>query len=285
MRPLAAHPPNRSYLLFVLVFHLLFCPVASPLFAGGLWRAAGARQAGMDHCSVALTGFWSVENNLAGMTTVNRLTAGMGFQNRYLSPHLGTSDLAIVYPATFGNIGINVRYFGYSLFHEMKIGISYARKFGPNVSMGVQMDYLQTGLGDIYGHHDNFTFAIGLQAHVSGECVLGIYVYNPVPVKLADYADEKIPAIFRFGLSWHFSRNLLATAEAEKNTAFQPVVLRGGIEYIFKKQFFFRAGIGTSGDVFAFGFGWHFKKLNINLASTMHQTLGFSPQGSIIFHF
>ena len=283
MKTLFSHHRKSCFRFILALCLFFFC--SSSLFAGGLWLASGARQAGMDHCSVALPGFWSVENNLAGMTDIRHLTMGTGFQNRYLSPHLGTAYLAVIYPAPFGNLGITLRYFGYALYHEMKAGLSYARKLGPNLSVGVQIDYLQTGLGDIYGHRDNFTFALGLHARVSKELLLGVYVYNPVPVKLADYADEKIPAIFRVGLTWFFSKNLLFTVEAEKNTAYQPIVLRGGIEYVFKHQFYFRTGIGSSGDVFAFGFGWQLKKLTINLASTMHQNLGFSPQGALVFHF
>jgi hypothetical protein len=269
--------------LFLLIFGIT--TVLSTVRAGGLWPVAGARQAGMDHCSVALTGLWSVENNLAGMTSIQQFSAGMAFQNRYLSPHLGIADLAVVYPSPFGKLGVSMRYFGYSLFHEMKIGISYARLLGKKIRVGVQLDYLQTAFGDVYGSKSNFTFALGLQSPVTQNLTLGIYVYNPIPVKLADYTNEKIPAVFRLGLAYAFSKNLLVTAEAEKNTAFRPVIVRAGMEYRFHQQFFFRLGLATSGDVFAIGLGWQTKKLRVDIASTMHATLGFSPQASLEFTF
>ncbi len=283
MKPLAINElGTRLFFLSALVACIF---LAFPVHAGGLWAPSGGRQAGLDHCSVALTGFWGVENNPAGTVETGRISLGMGFRNGYLSPHLGTADAALVYPAPFGNLGLTLRYFGYALYHEMKVGLSYARKLGPKLRAGIQLIYLQTAFGDIYGHRGNFTFALGLQSPVTRNLMLGLYVYNPVPVKLSDYAREKIPSVFRFGLAYSFSPDLLVTVEAEKNTAFQPVVLRGGIEYRFRKQFFFRTGFATSGDIFAFGFGWYRKKFRFDLASAMHPSLGFSPQASVVVHF
>ncbi len=280
MKPLAI---SELSLRLLVVFALLGAVV--PAKAGGLWAPSGGRQAGLDGCSVALTGFWSVENNPAGMVETDRFAAGLGFRNGYLSPHLGTADAALVYPAPFGKMGLTMRYFGYALYHEMKVGLSYARKLGAKLRAGMQLVYLQTGFGDVYGNRSNFTFALGIQSPVTRNLTLGLYVYNPVPVKLSDYAGEKIPSVFRFGLAYRFSNNLLVTAEAEKNTAFQPVVIRGGVEYRFKNQFFFRAGLATSGNIFAFGFGWHLKKFRFDLASAMQASLGFSPQASLVVDF
>ncbi len=256
-----------------------------PARSGGLWMPAGARQAGLDHCSVALTGFWGVENNLAGMAVVKNFSAGLGYENRFLLPHMGTASLGVVSPVKYGNLGLSLRYYGFSLFHQMKLGLTFARAFGRKLRMGVQLDYLQTGFGDIYGSRNNFSFAIGIQTDIFKKLTLGIYVFNPVPVKLAGYAKEKIPSVYRLGLAYHFSENLLATAEVEKNTENRPFVVRGGVEYLFRKQFVFRTGFGSTGDVFSFGLGWRTKNLHFDIAATMHQSLGFSPEASFVFSF
>lgn len=256
-----------------------------PVFGEGFGTQAGARQAGMNHCSVAISDFWSIQNNPAGMTRIKYFSVGIGYENRFLIPHTGTANIAAIYPLKFGKMGLSMNYFGYALYHQMDVGLAYARAFGPRLRIGIKLDYLQTGLGDNYGSRNNVTFGIGLQSDVTGQLTLGIFVFNPVPVKLADYADEKIPAIFRFGLLYHFSDKLIATAEVEKNTGFQPVILRGALEYTLKKKFLIRVGAGTSGDVFSFGFGWHKKHLQFDIGTTMHQSLGFSPQTSLVFTF
>jgi len=254
-------------------------------FGAGLWSPAGARQAGLNHCSVALSDFWSIQNNQAGMALIKNLSVGVAYESRYLVSQMGTANLALVYPLKFGNMGVSMSYFGYALYHEMKMGLAYARSFGPHLRAGVQLDYLQTGLGDIYGSRSNVTFELGVQSDVTEHLTFGAYVYNPVRVKFSDYAREKIPAVFRFGFAYHFSDKLLTTAEVEKNTDYQSLILRGGIEYRYKKQFFFRVGFGTSRDIFSFGFGWHKKHMQFDIGTTMHQTLGFSPQTSLVFAF
>ena len=209
----------------------------------------------------------------------------MAFQNSYLSSHLGTADVAVLYPAQSGRFGISLRYFGYSLFHEMKAGLAYARKLGHGIRAGVRIDYLQTAFGDIYGQRSHFTFALGIQADISRNLTMGLYLFNPVQVKLSPQRTEKTPAVFRFGIIYHFSSHLLATAEAEKNTNWQPIVIRSGFEYQTKQEFFFRIGLASSGDLFAFGLGWNRNKIQFDIGTTMHQSLGFSPQASLNLFF
>ena len=283
MKTLSA-PGGGNHFLFTLIFLLVFTlPIR--IKAGGFWLPAGGRQAGLNHCSVALSGFWSVENNVAGMTGITGLAVGTDFQNGYLSSHLGTAGLAVVYPAPFGNLGLSLRYFGYSLFHQTKMSLSYARSLGKKIQAGVQLSYLQTAFGDIYGRNGTFTFGLGMQSAVTKNLTLGLYVYNPFAVKTTSDARNATPSIFRLGLAYLLAKDLLVTVEAEKTTFWHPVVLRAGVEYRFRNRFFFRTGVATSGDVFSFGFGWHQRKLQVDLASTMHPSLGFSPQISLNYSF
>ncbi len=269
----------------ISILLLTFLIVSRYAFGAGLWSQVGARQAGLNHSSVALSDFWSIQNNQAGMALIKNLSAGIAYENRFLVPNMGTANLAIIYPLKFGNMGLSMSYFGYALYHEMKIGLAYARAFGPRLRIGIQLDYLQTGLGDIYGSRSNVTFELGVQSDVTEHLTFGAYVYNPVRVKFSKYANEKIPAVYRFGAAYRFSDKLLTTAEVEKNTGYQPVILRGGIEYRYKKQFFFRIGFGTSQDVLSFGFGWHKRHMQFDIGSVMHQSLGFSPRTSLVVTF
>ena len=192
---------------------------------------------------------------------------------------------AFAYPTNFGVLGVDINHFGYSQYSEMKIGIVYARAFGKYIRIGLQLDYLQTTLGDGYGSKSNATFELGIQSDITEEITLGAYVFNPVRVKLSDYAGERIPAIFRFGLTWHFSDSFLATAEAEKSSFYPKVIIRGGLEYNLKKKLIFRTGFSSGEEIFAFGFGLNLKGVRLDLSAVMHQTLGFTPQASLSYSF
>ena len=270
--------------LFIYIT-LCFWLIIPPTMAGGYVSPLGARNAGMCRSSVALTGFWSIFNNQAGLALISKPTAGISYESKFSLSELSNKTAAFAYPLNFGVIGVDFNHFGYSQYNEMKVGLTYARAFGKYIRIGLQLDYLQSTLGDGYGSKSNVTFELGVQSDVTDEITLGAYVFNPVRVKLSDYADERIPAIYRFGMAWHFSDNFLATAEAEKNSFYPKIIIRGGLEYDLKQKFVFRTGFSSGDEIFSFGFGLHLKGVRFDIAAIMHQTLGFSPQASLSYSF
>ena len=191
----------------------------------------------------------------------------------------------MVVPTKIGVLGATFNYFGYNLYSDMKVGLVYARSFGQYFRVGLQLDYLQTTLGDNYGKKSSVTFELGVQSDVTKTLTIGAWVYNPIQVKLADYNNEKIPAVFRLGLAWHILENFLVSIEAEKSTYINPILIRGGFEYGIKDKFFFRGGFSTRQEIFSMGFGINIKFLKFDISAVMHQSLGFSPQASLIFQF
>jgi hypothetical protein len=267
------------FLTALLLFHGI------QLFAGGEFPVIGSRQAGMGRTSVALTGFWNIQNNQAGIALIDKFGVGIYYESQFSLNQLSTKSAAFLAPTKFGVLGLTFNYFGYSLYNDMKIGLVYARSFGQYLRIGVQLDYIQTTLGDGYGSSNNVTFEIGLQSDITEQLTLGAWVYNPIQVKLADYNEEKIPAIFRFGIAWKIAQGFIATIEAEKNTNIQPILIRGGMEYGLKDKFFFRGGFSTQEEFFSMGFGLKVKMVRFDISAAMHETLGFSPQASLILQF
>jgi len=270
-------------LLYNIVVWLLLIP--STLFAGGTIFPLGARSAGMCRSSVALSGFWNILNNQAGMATLKNPTAGISYESKFNISQLSNKTIAFAYPTNAGVLGVDINHFGYSKYNEIKAGLTYARAFGKYIRIGLQLDYLQTTIGDGYGSKSNVTFELGVQSDINKEITLGAFVFNPIRVKLSDYADERIPAILRFGVAWHFSESFLATAEAEKSSFYPNIIIRGGLEYNLKKKFIFRTGFSSGEEIFAFGFGLYVKGLRFDISAIMHQTLGFSPQASLTYSF
>lgn len=253
--------------------------------AGGGINTIGARQAGMGRTSVSITDFWSIQNNQAGIALADKVGIGIYYENRFLINELSNKNAAVVVPTRIGVLGLTYSHFGYDLYSDMKIGLVYARSFGQYFRMGVQLDYLLTSLGDNYGTKSNVTFEIGVQSDVTENLTIGAWVYNPIQVKLTDYNQEKIPAIFRLGLSWKIMKGFLANIEAEKNTNYAPIVIKGGLEYGINEKFFFRGGFSTREEIFSMGFGFNIKFIRFDISAVMHQSLGFSPQASLIFQF
>ncbi|PLX00325.1 MAG: hypothetical protein C0591_01440 [Marinilabiliales bacterium] len=270
---------NKVMLLVSLVF------INLSIYAGGDFPVIGSRQAGMGRSSVALTDFWNLQNNQAGVALLDKFGAGIYYESQFSMNQLSTKSAAFLAPTKIGVLGLTFNYFGYSLYNDMKIGLVYARSFGQYLRVGLQLDYIQTTLGDDYGSKGNVTFEIGLQSDITENITLGAWVYNPIQVKIADYDNEKIPAIFRFGIAWEITKGFIATVETEKNTNIQPIVIRGGLEYGLKEKFFFRGGFSTQEEILSMGFGFNLKPVRFDISAVMHESLGFSPQASLIFQF
>ncbi len=258
---------------------------SSFIYGGGEVFPIGSRHAGMGRTSVAISDFWNIQNNQAGIALMDKISFGVYYENRFLINELSMKSAGVIVPTKIGVLGATFNHFGYSMYNDVKIGIVYARSFGQYFRIGLQLDYLQTTVGDNYGKSSNVTFEIGVQSDINQAVTIGAYVYNPIRVNLADYDNEKIPAIFRLGIGWKISNNFIATIEAEKNTAINPIILRGGLEYGFKEKFFIRAGFSTMQEIFSMGFGINIKFLRFDISAVMHQSLGFSPQSSLIFQF
>jgi|AntAceMinimDraft_16_1070373.scaffolds.fasta_scaffold08022_2 hypothetical protein len=246
-------------------------------------KPVGARSSAMGNASVALSDFWSAHNNQAGLAYYKNIAAGFYYEDNFLIKELGLKYAAVVLPTNSGVFGLTTSYFGYTQYNESKLGLAYSKSFGEKFSAGLQLDYLSTHIAENYGNKGAVTFELGIRAQLSKNLYLGAHVFNPVNIKIAEYNDERLPTIMRLGLSYNFSEKIIACVETEKDINYDPV-LKAGMEYHIIKEIYLRAGISTNPTLNTFGFGVEFKKLKFDFASSIHQTLGYSPQISLIYN-
>lgn len=268
----------------IILISLLFL-LTNKSFASGDIFPIGSRSAGMGRCSVALKGFWGIQNNQAAISSIDKYSVGINYENRFTLKETSYKNAAFIAPLKIGVLGLSYNHYGYKAYSEQKIGLAYARNFGKIISIGIQLDFFSIKLGENYGNNNNVSFEIGLQSSIVENLCIGIYVFNPIKVKLTDTYNEKLSAILRLGLAYSMYDNLIITTEVEKNTFIKPILFRCGLEYAIKSKFFIRGGIASRYEIFSFGFGINIKHLKVDLATCMHESLGFSPQMGLIFNF
>jgi len=244
----------------------------------------GARSAGMGNASVTLSDVWSTHNNQAGLAWLQTPSIGVYYQNKFSVSELSNLGLAYARPLKKGTIGFQWSNFGYSLYQENKIGLAYALQLSENLSGGVQLDYLRTQLGGIYGSNSALAAEIGLQAKLTSKVTIGAHFYNPTRAKLNDYNKEAIATIMRLGIDYRFSEKVLLVIETEKDID-HIAMLKTGIEYKANDKFYFRAGVATGPSLGSFGFGLNMEKYKLDIAASYHQVLGFSPELSFVYQF
>ncbi len=242
----------------------------------------GGRAAGMGNAAVTLYDPWAVSHNQAGLAQMENSAAGVYFENRFLVQELSLGAGAFILPTHSGVFGASFTYFGFELYNESKVGLAYARGFGERFSAGIQLNYHNTYIAEDYGNKGALTVEMGAIYHIVKGLSIGAHIFNPTRAKIAEFADERIPTIFRTGLSYEFSQKVMVVVETEKSINHDPV-FKFGIEYHITEPFYIRGGIGTNPTSNSFGFGLELGKLKVDLASSFHHVLGYSPQVSFLY--
>lgn len=245
----------------------------------------GARTLAMGGCGTALSSdVWGVQNNQASISGIESFQAGVFYETRFMMSELGMKGFAAALPTKYGSFGLNVNSFGYSQYSETKAGIAYARKLGQRFSMGVQLDYYNTRIGENYGSSSGVAGEIGILAEPVKNLTVGLHLFNPTRTRLNGNLDERLPTIMRFGMSYKFSEQVFVIAEAEKDVDYK-TTFRGGIEYRPLPAFYIRAGAASNPGLVSMGFGVVLKKFRLDIASSFHSVLGFSPSIGLQYGF
>lgn len=242
----------------------------------------GSRSMAMGGFSTTLSDVWSTNNNQAGLGYLDNISGGIYYESRFMLKETAFKAGTFALPTKLGAFGLSVTSFGYSLYNETKAGISYGQKLGEKIALGVQMNYLNVKLNQDYGQKSTLTAAVGLIARLTQELTMGVHVYNPTRVKLADYNNERIPTIMKLGLDYKFSEKVFLALETEKDMNYGAIA-KVGLEYIPIDILYLRGGISTHPTMSSFGFGVKLKDFKLDLSSSFHQTLGLTPSISLIY--
>ena len=270
-----------------------FAMIVNKVHAGGENYAIGARSAAMGNASVTLSDIWSIHHNQAGLAGIKEPVVGIHYENRFGLKELSlkAAVFALPLPGAGGNvIGLSMTSFGYSSYNDMKIGLAYGKQFGDKYSVGLQLDYLQTSIGNDYGSKSSVAVEAGLQAEILEDLRVGVHIFNPTRTRMLEYTIqdkaviERMPTIMRFGINYAFSDKVNVTLETEKDVFFK-AIFKGGIEYHPIDLLYLRGGLSSDPVYNSFGFGLDMSGFRLDFAASKHQILGYTTQISLRYNF
>ncbi|MCD6202182.1 MAG: hypothetical protein J7K46_10290 [Bacteroidales bacterium] len=244
----------------------------------------GARFDAMSNATVMIPDLWSVSHNQAGIAWVTSPSVGFHFENKFAVPQYALSALSAVIPTGHGSIGTMMYYFGYSMYHDIRVGIAYGHSFSERFAAGIQLNYINTYIADAYGSYHSVVAEGGIMAIPVENLYLGVHVYNFTASKMSDPEREPLPVIFRMGMGYQFQQGLFVSVETEKEKDHK-AVFKTGAEFNINKTFFLRAGYSTNPGEPSFGFGFLLYNFRADIAVTLHPTLGFTPFFSLMHSF
>ena len=252
--------------------------------AGGNNETAGARSHSLGNASVALVDPWSPTNNVGALGRLDVYSFSSAYESRYFLPEAGFAALSFAAPLGGGSLGIIAHSYGYAAYRESRIGLGYGRKLSELVSLGVQINYVQVRIANDYGASANAVGEVGMLITPNEKLSIGIHIYNPTRSLLADYDRERIPSILRLGLGYAFSEKVRWVGQVEKDMDL-PINLQSGLEYQPVESVFLRAGYATLSGSFAFGLGYRWKGISLDLSNQWDQNVGFGATASLSYQF
>jgi hypothetical protein len=266
---------------------LVILTLLSPLltWATNENQQLGARSFAMGQASVALIDNWSVSNNHAALALLSQNTASVYYENRFSNTDLSTKSFNLSLNNKYGGFGLSYSQFGFNLFKETKIGISYARSLSKNFWAGVKIAQIRKKQSTENGSQNKYIFEIGLLSEIITDFYLGFHLSNPTQEKFSTWEQvDKIPTIGRLGMMWKLSEDAMLTSEIQKdlNGGLQ---FKGGIEYSINEKIFLRAGFHNHPSTISMGIGLNFNSLRTNLAFAKHPVLGYTPTADISINF
>ncbi len=235
----------------------------------------GARSTALANASVAVDDIWAYHHNPGMLGYAEKGGVGVYYENRFFLREFQYQGLTIVQPLKVGVLSAGAQYSGFELFRTARAGMGYSLKLAEYISMGVQVNYLNVRQPAEYGTKHGISAEFGLAARINKKWMLGASVYNITRARFASYQDERFATLIRIGARYSISKKLEWLMEVEKDVLF-PLKLKGGLEYQPLEDFYIRAGVSTKPVEIAFGLGYNFKGLRIDLASSYKQILGFS---------
>ncbi|HYH56142.1 MAG TPA: hypothetical protein VD772_05985 [Anseongella sp.] len=262
---------------------LLLCSYAFTSFSQpGTW-IQGARTGALANADAALQDTWNTAGNPAGTAIFSSPSLSFALERRFLLKELDTRAVSALVPFKKQVFGLNINFFGSSLYNEHLVSLSYARALSAGFRAGLRFNYHGIKIPD-YTSQQAVSVAAGIQASPWTGLTLGAYISNPNKAAFEDVLEADIPVTAALGAAYAFSGKVLAVTELEKVSGY-PAVLRAGLEYAFHASLRARAGVSTSPFRQYAGLGLCYSGFALDVAASAHQQLGFTPQIAISYEF
>jgi len=247
-----------------------------------LYGQNGARSTAMGDLKLGLSDLFSAVNNQAMLPEIRAFSVGINVHNQFLIKNLNTGSLAIAIPVGKGTAAINFTTYGYQLYRENKLGLSYAMALSPAFSLGIGLNYHSLRLGEGLGMEYSFYPDIGLNYKPTDKLNIGIQFQNITLSTKVKQLDELWPVTGRLGLIYFINDKLLIGVQGNVY-ANNPFEINSGLEYTFSDHFSFRFGFASQPNRASLGIGFRLQLFQVDLASSYQADLGFTPSINLIF--
>jgi hypothetical protein len=265
---------HKCFFLFGLMIAITLAGKAQ----SGFSSLGGAHFLGYARAGVAMDGGSSIYLNQSGITSVKNWSADISVERRFNLQELTQLSFSVIKSLKIGSVGIMASSFGFDQYNEQKIGLVYARKLSPMLSLGGQFDVLRYNIENI-GSKNLFSFEVGMLLKINRQLSLGTHVFSPVNVEVTN--GNEINTRFRAGIKYSPSHKVFLLADLDK-VLDRSLEFKFGFGYQPIKTLEVRAGMNPTISQYTFGFRLALKdKFKVSSAFGLNNILGNTPALSL----
>jgi len=195
---------------------------------------------------------------------------------------LSTAAFTYAEPTKYGVLGAGLRTYGFDLYKETNILLSYGNGYKNRIFYGINMNFYHLNIQN-YGSASSFGVDVGAMAYINKYLRWGFFGKN-VTGSTIGTSKEKIAQVYRTGFNYKPLNEVSLMFEIEKDVKY-PVSVRGGFEYSLLDYVDLRAGVGSEPTSFTGGIGFNYSIFQLDYAMYKSQDLGITHQGSLTINF
>lgn len=266
-------------MIFILIFFL------SVSFSATIYSQfnPGAKQIALSNSDIALSNdVFALFNNPAGLAQLNWRELGI-----YYSPapfgfkELSNGFFAYHEPLSFGSVAAGGMIYGFELYKETKLLLSYSHRF-EKLLAGIVFNYHTVSIKN-YGFDGVFYLNLGALTYITDRLRWGFSFQN---INRASFGNSKdqIPVILTTGFSYNILNNFSFNFSFEKDLKYNST-LSAGIDYNIIEYISLRSGFANEPDKYSAGIGINYSFISLDYAFFTHTDLGLTHQAGLIFSF
>jgi hypothetical protein len=270
---------NFCKLCYFAAFVFLLPFSTRQIFAGFERNEAGGRTVALGGAYVGMADdSWAIFYNPAGLSQLIAPEASVFYSPQpFEIPELRSLAFVASYPTGFGTLGASLRSFGFELYKETSLGISYAQTVS-GLIVGMNVNYHAVSIAR-YGNGGTLGVDVGVLVPISQTIRWGIVARNIKAPRIGK-DGEKLPQIFATGISYKPISSLSLALDYEKEVGFTATP-RFGCEYWMIDAVAFRAGVVDEPASLALGLGIRYSFFQVDYGFTTHRELGLTHQASV----
>jgi hypothetical protein len=213
--------------------------------------------------------------NPSAITNAKFKSFGFFGENKYLLNELSRFSFAFTSPTKIGFLGMGLNYFGNADYNETSLFFDYAHNLNYKSALGI---FFQPQINKTKNCSNQYTLAgaVGMNIELNEKISTGICIRNQFSFnKNTDASmDNKIELLSE--LKYDVTKDFLISIAIYKqyNYATNAVI---SLKYHYKKRMFIDYGFIGGLNQMYLGIGFSLDKMNLEVISSFHPDLGYSP--------